>query len=114
MSQKKFAEALDVTHSTISAWERGKNSIDLTRLYQICQVLDISMKEFLFDSEIKNNPDPHSIYMCEENREIFEILKTKPEVRELILSCKDATFSDVVIVKQIIQELKTRNSVRFG
>ncbi len=108
MSQKEFAEALDVTHSSVSAWETGKNSIDLTRLNQICQVLDITMKELLFESESKEKPDPPVIELCEETREILEIVKGRPEVRELIWSCQGANFNDVLIATQLLRALKTR------
>ena len=108
MSQKEFAEALDVTHSSVSAWETGKNSIDLARLNQICQVLDVSMKELLFNSEEKDNQDPPLVELSEEGREMLEMVKTRPEVKELVWSCHGANFNDVLIATQLLRALKSR------
>ena len=108
MSQKEFADALDVTHSSVSAWETGKNSIDLNRLNQICQVLDITMKELLFESESEEKPDAPVIELCQEGLEIMQMVKSRPEVRELIWSCQGANFNDVLIATQLLRALKTR------
>lgn len=103
LSQKQFAEALDVTHSSVSAWEIGKNSVDLNRLNQICQILDVSLYEMIFDRE-----EPSSLEISEELNEIVETVKTRPEINELLRVSRDCQFRDVLIATRILQELKNR------
>ena len=45
LTQKQLAEALGVKHNTISSWESGLNSIDVSILFKICEVLNISISE---------------------------------------------------------------------
>jgi transcriptional regulator with XRE-family HTH domain len=46
ITQKELGDHLGVGGSTISAWERGQNSIDITVLVKICEFLGISINEF--------------------------------------------------------------------
>ena len=45
LTQKQLAEALGVKHNTISSWESGMNSIDVSILFKICEVLKISISD---------------------------------------------------------------------
>jgi len=45
MSQKEVAEKLGVSIPAVSKWESGKNSIDIETLFDLCQVLGISINE---------------------------------------------------------------------
>ena len=44
MSKAELAKALGVSQASVSHWESGANSIDINRLFQLCQVVgcDIS------------------------------------------------------------------------
>lgn len=103
MSQKEFAEALGVTHSSVSAWENGKNSIDLNRLGQMAQILNVPLYEIIFEDKsfLKFEED-------EETKKINEILRNRPEIKELINLSINSRYRDIVIVKKLLEELKTR------
>lgn len=103
MSQKEFAEALGVTHSSVSAWEIGKNAIDLNRLNQMCQVLNVPLYEMIFEDKsfLKVEED-------EETKNLIEILRNRPEIKELLNLSIKSRYKDIVIVKKLLEELKTR------
>lgn len=48
MSQEKLGEAVGLTFQQIQKYERGANRIGASRLYQLSQVLDVSI-EYFFD-----------------------------------------------------------------
>jgi|SRR5665648_139284 len=103
MSQKEFAEALGVTHSSVSAWEIGKNAIDLSRLNQMCEVLKVPLYEMIFEDKsfLKVEED-------EETKKLTEILRNRPEIKELLNVSIKSRYTDIVIIKKFLEELKTR------
>lgn len=46
ITQKELGDFLGVQNSTISAWELGQNSIDISVLFRICNYLGVSISEF--------------------------------------------------------------------
>lgn len=103
ITQKELAEALDVTHSSVSAWEIGKNSIDMDRLNQICKVLDVSLSDILSD-----NVDAEQFQKDEENRKIIDVLNRRPEVKRLMLTTFDSRHDDIVVAIKLLEALKKR------
>ena len=103
MTQKSLAEALDVTHSSVSAWEIGKNSIDMVRLNQICQVLNVSLAEILSDGG-----DAEQMQRDEENRKILDVLNKRPEVKRLMLTTFDSRNDDIIVAIKLLEALKKR------
>ncbi|MCD8295175.1 MAG: helix-turn-helix domain-containing protein [Clostridia bacterium] len=47
LSQQDLAELLDVSRTTVSRWESGKNTPSTTQLLNICKVLGIDSSEFI-------------------------------------------------------------------
>lgn len=43
ITQKQLAEILKVKHNTVSNWENGKTSIDTEMLFNICDILGITI-----------------------------------------------------------------------
>ena len=103
MTQKGLAEAHDVTHSSLSAWEIGKNSIDMIRLNQICEVLDVSLADIM-----ANEGDVKQLQKNEENRRIIEEIEKRPEVKRLMLTTYDSRNDDVTIAIKLLEALKKR------
>lgn len=103
MTQKELAEALDVTHSSVSAWEIGKNSIDMSRLNQICQVLNVSLAEILADGG-----DAQQLQKDEENKKILETMSQRPEVKRLMLTTFDSRNDDIIVAIKLLEALKKR------
>ena len=47
MTQSDLAQALGVTDRSISNWENGKNMPDLSLLKPLCEILNISINDFI-------------------------------------------------------------------
>lgn len=45
MTQKELAEKIGVKNNTISQWENGTNSIDVELLFNICDILGVSVND---------------------------------------------------------------------
>lgn len=77
ITQEKLAEKLDVSVAFLSRIERGSSQINLKRLGQICEILDVTEGEILNGSTNKS-----SKYL---NSEFSELLKIcSPEKQKLI------------------------------
>ena len=103
MTQKGLAEALDVTHSSVSAWEIGKNSIDLERLNDICLVLDITLPELLSE-----NLSTEVAEQNEENKQMIEYINQRPEVKKLLEVTEDSRSNDIMVAVKVLEALKKR------
>ncbi len=55
MTQAEFAERLGVTNKSVSRWETGKNMPDVSLFIPICELLDISVNEFIAGEEIETD-----------------------------------------------------------
>ncbi len=77
MTQEKLAEKLDVSIAFLSRIERGSSQINLKRLGQICEILDIT------EGEILNGSTNKSARYLE--ADFSQLLKTcSPEKQKLI------------------------------
>jgi transcriptional regulator with XRE-family HTH domain len=103
MTQKELADALEVTHSSVSAWEIGKNSIDLERLNEICRVLGITLAELLSE-----NLSTETAVLNEENKKLVEYIGKRPEVKKLIDVTSDSRSSDILVAITVLEALKRR------
>ena len=92
MSQKELAEALDVTHSSVSAWEMGKNSIDINRIEQIADVLKVPLNELIFEGKNSLN-----IEIDKETKNILESLKKRPEIVE--------NLKEIIVAAELLKHL---------
>lgn len=103
MTQKELAEALGVTHSSVSAWEIGKNSIDMERLNDICRILDVTLVEILTENE-----DTDQVEKEEENKQLLAYIERRPEVKRLIKTTMDSRSDDVVVAMKLLEAMKRR------
>lgn len=77
LTQDMLSEDMDVSIAYLSRIERGNSQINLKRLIQICELLDISVSEVL-EGVIPNTKQ----YL---NSELYEVLlKCTPEKQKLI------------------------------
>ena len=51
LTQRELAAKLGIRHNTISAWENGANSVDISVLMQICDLLDVDICEMFPNSK---------------------------------------------------------------
>ncbi|WP_019849818.1 helix-turn-helix domain-containing protein [Desulfitobacterium sp. PCE1] len=56
ITQKQLANHLGVRDNTISSWEKGTNSIDISTLLNICNFLEISLDDIYGISDKKISP----------------------------------------------------------
>ncbi len=103
MTQKDLAEALEVTHSSVSSWELGKNAIDMDMLNRICKVLGISTTEVYAENNSYEN-----IELDEEMKKHIEYIQERPEIRRLLTVTQQARKEDVIQAIKIIEALKKR------
>lgn len=45
LTQKQLAERLGVSHTAVSNWESGNNSIDIDTLYNACEVFGVTLND---------------------------------------------------------------------
>lgn len=57
ITQEQLADFLGVKSNTVSSWETGQNSIDITILFKICDFLGISINEFSISPNNEESPD---------------------------------------------------------
>ncbi len=77
LTQEKLAEQLEVSVAFLSRIERGSSQINLKRLSQICELLNVTEGEILNGTSNKSNK-----YL---NSDFSELLKTcSPEKQKLI------------------------------
>ena len=55
LTQRELANKIGVKHNTISSWENGPNSIDISFIMQICDILEISLDE-MFRRQKNDSP----------------------------------------------------------
>ena len=72
LSQKEVAESLGVSIPAVSKWENGSNSIDIETLFDLCQVLGVSINDMYgMDSVEKVKPENYELldkYSALDNR----------------------------------------------
>lgn len=103
MSQKELAETLDVTHSSVSAWEMGKNAIDINRIEQIADVLKVPLCDIIFEGK-----DYLNVEINKGSKDILENLRKRPEIMEILYVCLSSQDEDIIIATKLLEELITR------
>lgn len=54
LTQKELAEKLGLSHNSISSWENGKNSIDIETLFEVCEILGVTINDMYGGMAIKD------------------------------------------------------------
>ena len=86
ITQKQLAEVLGVKHNTISTWENGTNSIDVSLLMQICEYLNVSLND-MFGRENRTSPERHSPFGTRKDDQLIKLWrKLPPEKQQKMLS----------------------------
>ena len=92
MTQMNLADAMEVSYQAVSNWERGNSMPDISKLSQLCEILEISIDELLgaqpatgtIKKVLKNEEDAEteSVSM-EELAEVAQLLPPK-EVSSIV------------------------------
>lgn len=117
LSQEKLAESLGITFQQVQKYERGTNRVSASRLYQLGEILDVSIN-FFFDGF--NAKDPARVYgLSESMQEDFSWLEEKGgdlmERKETIeLVRVYYSVQDPALRKSFMKMLKTLVSSQFA
>ena len=69
ITQEQLAEKLGITDKTVSKWETGKSLPDLSLFMPLCDSLEITLNELLFDEFIADDN-----WKEKSNKVLFEFL----------------------------------------
>lgn len=63
LTQKDIADRFNIKYQTVSAWENGKNKIDIETLFELCQIYEISFSNILelFSNEKNKAPTKYDL-----------------------------------------------------
>ncbi|PHS79243.1 MAG: transcriptional regulator [Rhodospirillaceae bacterium] len=109
MSQEKLGEAVELTFQQIQKYERGANRIGASRLYQLGQVLDVSVSYF-FEEMPGEVQKTRGDYAAPENSEKLESVQTSdPMARRETLELVRAYYriEDPKVRKRIFELTKS-------
>ena len=109
-SKADIAKALDVSQASVSHWESGANSIDINRLFQLCQFLKCDIKDMYtpmwtrFDNE--NFPDNDLTFFVDnfENKQ-YSLDKTplSQVERDIFLSLMESGIESIRRLRQRVK-----------
>ena len=114
LTQKQISDRLNVTAQTVSAWENGRNKIDIDTFSELCKVYGIDFAntlKLLNDGSDNINPSQNSLYGL--NPETVQIARayenadkgTQSAVRKL-LDIKDPPhIPDMKEIKKFAEEI---------
>jgi len=109
MSQEKLGEAVGLTFQQIQKYERGANRIGASRLYQLGQVLDVSVSYF-FEEMPGEVQKTRGDYAAPENSEKLESVQTSdPMARRETLELVRAYYriEDPKVRKRVFELTKS-------
>lgn len=55
LTQVQLAKKLNITSASVSNWEKGANSIEIDKLFELCDALGISISDIIVDPEENTN-----------------------------------------------------------
>ncbi|MBL4747794.1 MAG: helix-turn-helix transcriptional regulator [Magnetovibrio sp.] len=109
MSQEKLGEAVALTFQQIQKYERGANRIGASRLYQLSQVLDVSVSYF-FEEMPGEVQKTRGDYAAPENSKLLESVQTSdPMARRETLELVRAYYriEDPKVRKRVFELTKS-------
>jgi len=77
LTQKEFAQLIDVSNSRVSNWENGINRPDADILANICRVLEVSPSELL---DVKLSTDE----LTDKERKVIQAYRLKTDLQHSV------------------------------
>lgn len=72
MSQEKLADLLGLTFQQIQKYERGKNRVSASRLFELSKILDVPIDYFFQNTDFQQDSQPESGYgLAEQGQETY-------------------------------------------
>jgi transcriptional regulator with XRE-family HTH domain len=108
LTQTELAKLLHISRSTVSMYELGEREPNFKQLNEISKALNVSIADL-----IDNNRNAASLAAAAQRRqaeaelqEYLELLRTRPEMKVLLDTVKDATKEEVEANVQFIEALR--------
>ena len=107
MTQMNLADAMGVSYQAVSNWERGNSMPDISKLEDLCRVLDITVEQLLgMETAGTVNKVIHEEPLTvEELKEVAPVLPPE-EVRERVEASRDRFMPDLSFLEEISDRLK--------
>ena len=80
MSQKKLAEELGLSQSTVGMWESGKNRPEYSNLLKLAEIFNVSVSELTENESFEIEKSPHDNDLDKEQKQI----KSKNDLEKII------------------------------
>lgn len=75
VTQKQLADHLGVRYNTISSWESGTNSIDISVLFRICDFLGIGVNDIYGVDKNKKSP---AVILARDEETLIKLYRMLP------------------------------------
>ncbi len=108
MSQEKLGEMLGLTFQQIQKYEKGANRIGASRLYQIAQILGVSV-QFFFDDMPQEHTIPKNEGLSESDPAPF-VMDFVSSAEGLQLNRSYTRISDAHVRKRLLELVKSLSS----
>lgn len=95
LTQRELAEKIGVKHNTISSWENGTNSIDVSVLMQICDLLGVTLDEIYRGKKYEEAITK----LSEKEQHVLYLLNKLPIEEQLKFIGRLEAISELYVVK---------------
>lgn len=112
LTQEELAEKLFMSVSGYSKIERGESQINLQRLQQIADILQVALFDLMPDNNISINNNGDNSYNYQFNIGTNQILQSEIEKLNLIITHKNELLAQKIteneLLKQLVESLKNK------
>lgn len=84
LSQKAFAELLEITATRLNYWEKDKREPDIPHLHKICEILNINGDWLLGRSEQKEKPTILNNELSKHEQAVIAAYREQPDTQKHI------------------------------
>ena len=107
MTQMDLADQMGVSYQAVSNWERGNSMPDISRLQELCNILDISLEELVGEKDKQTEIVGKLMANEEEDVSLDDIAEVAPILKPTLIENKidDAISNNKKISSETLLEL---------
>ena len=102
LTQEQLAEKMDVSVNAVSKWERGLNLPDISKMPELCNILEITINELLEGKKLNENEQKKL-----SDKNILSILITRNQLENMQILTEILIFAGIVITMTLTSLLTT-------
>ena len=102
LTQEQLAEKMDVSVNAVSKWERGLNLPDISKMPELCNILEITINELLEGKKLNENEQKKL-----SDKNILSILITRNQLENMQILTEILIFAGIVITMTLTSLLAT-------